>query len=78
MLGPEPGLEPKLEPWFAAGTGVSEGSSCMRVRQAVRQVNRLSGPVAGGGGQAAQDFQVAAAGVEKGEQQGRRTLGPCF
>jgi hypothetical protein len=34
--------------------------------------------VAGGGGQAVQDFHVAAAGVGEGEQQGRRTLGPCF
>jgi hypothetical protein len=34
--------------------------------------------VAGGGGQAVQDFHVAAAGVRDGEQQGRRTLVPCF
>ena len=34
MLGPVPGLEPKLEPGLATGTGVSGGSSCMRVRQA--------------------------------------------
>ncbi len=35
MLGPGPRLEPKLEPGLATGTGVSGGSSCMRVRQAV-------------------------------------------
>ena len=35
MLGPVPRLEPKLEPGLATGTGVSVGSSCMRVRQAV-------------------------------------------
>jgi len=42
-----------------------------------QQVDRLSGPVAGGGGQAVQDFHVAAAGVGDGEQQARRTPGPC-
>jgi hypothetical protein len=42
-----------------------------------QQVDRLSCPVAGGGGQAVQDFHVAAAGVGEGEQQGRRTIGPC-
>ena len=33
-MGPVPRLEPKLEPGLATGTGVSGGSSCMRVRQA--------------------------------------------
>ncbi|MFN5896360.1 MAG: hypothetical protein ACK48Y_02465, partial [Planctomyces sp.] len=41
------------------------------------QVDRLSGPVAGGGGQAVQDFHVAAAGFREHEQQARRTPGPC-
>jgi hypothetical protein len=34
--------------------------------------------VAGGGGQAVQDFHVAAAGVGEAEQKDRRTLGPCL